>query len=312
MLFEILEPSARVHVLMWYDNSATFVLFRSHDVLMCLHRRYQVAQFLAQAAGSFTSGMLVRMLETRFNWETEAAYRAVFALYALLAFFKIVTSLAMSSISELSREDVTESRGSEATAATPSAATADETAERQPLLDRTETPPARPVRSALSLMLVLAPLFGLDAFASSLMPSSFISYYLRLQFLAPLTLISSLLSTGSILSGMSSLVSGSLSRRVGLVNTMVFTHLPAQIFTISIGSWARTSLGWTIGLLIARYCTASMDTPARNAFLAALLPKETRTKVMGVVNVTKTLAASVGPVRFSAILTTLGFLSVSR
>jgi hypothetical protein len=270
---------------------------------------------LGQAAGSFTSGVLVRQLQVQLDWDTESAYRAVFVLYALFAFLKVAASLAMSSRSEVSHESVPSAASGDA-GATPSAAVdhppqdpegQDVDAERRPLLASSSAPRPPPAHSTFSLILLLAPLFAVDSFASSLIPSSFISYYLHLQFHAPLTIISSLLSSGAVLSGLSSFAAGPLTKRLGLVKAMVVPHLPAQIFTISIGSWAQTSLAWTVGLFVARYCTASMDSPARNAFLAAVLPKRTRTKVMGVVNVAKTMASSVGPVRlvlFSAARTT--------
>jgi Major Facilitator Superfamily len=253
--------------------------------------------------------MLIRVLEVHFDWSLESAYRAVFGLYALFALLKVGSSLVMSSRSEISHEPPVPAASGDSEA-TPSAGEEqppqesegrDVDAERRPLLSTPPAPRPSPAHSTISLILLLAPLFALDSFASSMIPSSFISYYLRLQFNASLPVISSLLSTGAVLSGVSSLAAGPLSRRVGLVKAMVIPHLPAQIFTISIGSWAKTSLGWTVGLFVARYCTASMDTPARSAFLAAVLPKQSRTKVMGVVNVAKTLTASVGPVRICLV-----------
>jgi MFS family permease len=86
---------------------------------------------------------------------------------------------------------------------------------------------------------------------------------------------------------------GAIAKRIGLIKTMVFTHLPSAIFLALLP--VPTSLSWTIVLLFARASLNSMDQAPRSAFIAAVVRPEERTAVMGIVNVVKILAQSGGP-----------------
>lgn len=89
------------------------------------------------------------------------------------------------------------------------------------------------------------------------------------------------------------LVASSISKRIGNVKTMVFTHLPSAIFLALIG--IPNSLPFAMLFLILRSCTQSMDVAPRSAFLAAVVLPAERTAVMGTINVVKTAAQSCGP-----------------
>ncbi|GAA97349.1 uncharacterized protein L969DRAFT_94407 [Mixia osmundae IAM 14324] len=278
ILSQILKPGERVYLNTWY----------------------QAVGQLATAAGSLTSGFVITRLVDDHHWQLVKAYQAVFAFSAILAVVKIVASLAMSVAAEL--EDTKASADTLVAPATaPSASD-----ERTPLIAQesarssveniassVEAATIVPARSPLGLIATIGPLFALDSFASSLIPTSFVSYWLRLTFNAPLATISSVISAGFILAFTSSFAAGFISRKIGLVNTMVWTHLPAQFMTICVAF--TTQLQLAIVLLLARMTLATMDAAPKLAFLAAAIPKESRTRVMGTVNVMKTLASAIGP-----------------
>jgi MFS family permease len=104
------------------------------------------------------------------------------------------------------------------------------------------------------------------------------------------------------------LLASSLAKRFGNVNTMVFTHLPSAIFLALIPIPKEVHLALTF--LFLRSCTQSMDTAPRSAFLAAIVLPAERTAIMGLVNVVKTTAQSLGPL-ITGLLVDRGLFWVS-
>lgn len=153
-----------------------------------------------------------------------------------------------------------------------------------------------PVISAESrtMLVKLCLLFAVDSLASGLIPLSWITYFFNRKFNLPEGQLGTLFFVTNIISSISNLVASSLSKRIGLVKTMVLTHLPSAILLALI---PLPSHGWLAMIfLILRSCMQNMDQAPRQAFLsAAVLPSE-RTAVMGIVNVVKTFSQSGGPV----------------
>lgn len=198
MLSQLVNPDARVFVLMWY----------------------QVAGFVGTSLGAISSGWLVTML-LKSGWQTIVAYRAVFLAYTVASGVKIVLSLSLTPQTELATSK---------NAAVPQAQAVDNVDERQPLLQepRESTvnaailPPDEPVlpRLPLGRLVALCFIFSLDSFASSVLPNSYISYYFRIAFGAPLSIIASTFAAGSILGGVSQLAAGAIARRLGIVREL--------------------------------------------------------------------------------------------
>lgn len=154
------------------------------------------------------------------------AYRAIFYVYIAAAVVKVVLSFAMTRHVELDHPPV------------PAPTTTN--GEREPLIngnrgeqrqsvtDALLDPPAEGVAAKpqlpLTRLVLLCALFSLDSFASSLIPLSFVSYYFRLRFNAPIGVISKTFASSAIVAGVSQLAAGSLARRIGIIATMVATH----------------------------------------------------------------------------------------
>ena len=145
-----------------------------------------------------------------------------------------------------------------------------------------------------SILIKLCLLFAVDSLASGLVPLSWVTYFFNRKFKISEGQLGTLFFATNIISSISNLAASSLSKRIGLIKTMVFTHLPSAIFLALIPLPSHAWLSMTF--LILRSCMQNMDQAPRQAFLsAAVLPSE-RTAIMGVVNVVKTLSQSGGPI----------------
>jgi len=145
-----------------------------------------------------------------------------------------------------------------------------------------------------AILAKLCLLFAIDSMASGLVPASWITYFFNRRFALAEGKLGTLFFVTNLISSASNLVASSIAKRIGLIKTMVFTHLPSAICLALIP--LPTSVGLAMTFLILRSSTQSMDQAPRQAFLAAAVLPAERTAVMGVVNVVKTLSQSVGPV----------------
>ncbi|GAA5916008.1 hypothetical protein JCM6882_003495 [Rhodosporidiobolus microsporus] len=269
-LSQLTEPEGRVYVLMWH----------------------QVLGFFGISAGNMLCGFLTSAAERAGKLQQDV-YRPVFAACAVLGGVKVLLSFFMTRTVEVDHEPV---NASPAAAASPTARPTD--SERQPLLppdnplERTAPPPPPPALP-MGRLVALCLIFGLDSFASSLAPLSFVSYYLRTDFFAPIPLITRVFSITALIGCASQLAAGPISKRLGIIMTMVATHMPAQLLTIALAFAPNLSSALTF--FIARACINTMDASVRGAFLAAVIPKASRTRFLGVINICKTLAATPGP-----------------
>src|SRR5205814_5527323 len=108
-----------------------------------------------------------------------------------------------------------------------------------------------------------------------------------------------------LLAAFSQLVSARLAARIGLVKTMVFTHLPANIFLIT-AAFMPTA-GWAIAFLLLRMSLSQMDVPARQSYVMAVVPPEERPAASSVTNVPRSLAAALTPLLAGALLERTSF-----
>jgi MFS family permease len=100
-------------------------------------------------------------------------------------------------------------------------------------------------------------------------------------------------------------LSARLARRFGLVNTMVFTHLPAQVFLITAAFMPSAPLA--VAFLLARAAVSTMDAPARSSYVMAVVPAEERAAAAGITNVPRSLASAAGPALAGALLSRTSF-----
>lgn len=148
-------------------------------------------------------------------------------------------------------------------------------------------------------------LFGIDSFAGGLIITSIISLWFLTKFGAPLTIISYIFFAAGLLEAFSFYISGKLAQKIGLINTMVFTHIPSSIFLILIPFMPSFYLAAAFYLL--RQLLSEMDVPARQSYIVAVVKPEERSIATSTTNVTRILASSVGPTIASRILLLTAF-----
>jgi hypothetical protein len=147
----------------------------------------------------------------------------------------------------------------------------------------------------------LAALFSVDAFAGGLLVQSLLALWLFERFELSLPQAASFFFWTSLLSACSQLLAPWVAARIGLLNTMVFTHIPSSIALI--GAALATRLDVALGLLLVRAALSQMDVPTRSAYVMALVEPDERAAAASYVAVPRSLAASVSPSLSGAMLT---------
>jgi MFS family permease len=158
---------------------------------------------------------------------------------------------------------------------------------------------SRPIVARLSL------LYGLDSFASSLSVQSYLAFFLAVSFGASPAVAGALFFVAGILQTISFPIAAWLSARIGLIQTMVFTHIPSSIFLI--GMALSPNLVVASVFLLARSALASMDVPARQSYTMAVVEPRERTATAGVTSLARAVAQVPGPAIAGALLVPLGF-----
>ena len=153
--------------------------------------------------------------------------------------------------------------------------------------------PAAPLRESRRTVLRLAALFGVDAFAGGLVVNSLLSLWLLQHFGMSLAQAGLFFFVAGLLSALSALLAPLLARRIGLLPTMVLTHLPANLCLI--GAAFAPSLAWALALLLVRAALSQMDVPTRSAFVMAVVTPAERSAAASFTAVPRSLAAALAP-----------------
>ena len=154
-------------------------------------------------------------------------------------------------------------------------------------------PADRGLRRSRSMVQRLAALFALDAFAGGFIVGSFIVFWFGREYGADAALMGLVFFGVGLLQAASSVLAGWLGERIGLLNTMVFSHLPSNLLLVLIP--LAPTLGWAIALLLGRSVLSQMDVPARQAYVAALVHPEERTAAAGYTNAARHVVRPFGP-----------------
>jgi MFS family permease len=168
----------------------------------------------------------------------------------------------------------------------------------------TDNPPA-PLGPSRGIVYRLAALFSVDAFGGGLVINALLTLWLSEQFGIGVSTIGAIFFVTSLCSAVSYFAAVPLAKRFGLVNTMVFTHLPSSVFLI-LTAFAPTI--WTaFGLLILRSLLSQMDVPTRSSYVMAVVRPEERPAAASVTAVPRSLASAVAPLLSGWLLTASPF-----
>ena len=149
------------------------------------------------------------------------------------------------------------------------------------------------VHQSLATILRLSSLFALDAFAGGFIMQALLAYWFHVRFGADIAVLGGIFFGANLFAGISSLLAVHLAKRIGLVNTMVFTHLPSNVLLILVVF--MPNLTWAIIVFLVRCTISQMDVPTRQAYMMAVVTPAERSAAGGIANVARTLGASMAP-----------------
>jgi len=162
---------------------------------------------------------------------------------------------------------------------------------------------ARQRAPSRALVRRIAALFALDSFAGGFVIQSLVTYWFYTRFDLALGTLGWIFFGTQILSGLSLLLAARLAPRLGLVNTMVFSHLISNLLLIALAFASTLSVAVT--LLLARHLLSQMDLPTRQTFLMLAVEDQEREHAATLTNTTRTVAQSVSPAVTGWIMQTL-------
>ncbi len=149
------------------------------------------------------------------------------------------------------------------------------------------------------IVLRLAALFSLDAFAGGFVIQSLVAYWFHIRFGVEPAVLGAIFFGANILAGISALSAAWVSSKIGLIRTMVFTHVPSNILLMLVPLMPNLPLAITV--LLLRFSISQMDVPTRQSYTLAVVEPDERSAASGVTGVARTIGASLAPI-FTGLL----------
>jgi MFS family permease len=228
---------------------------------------YTLAGSLATALGALCGGFLTQALQQT-SLTPVASYRAVVFLYAALGLLLAFLFTRLSALVEVG--------------AVPSRSAAS-----------TGIAHVFGITRSRNVVLKLSSLFALDSFAGGFVVQSFAAYWFYLRFGVEPATLGAIFFWANVFAGISALVASRLAGRIGLVRTMVFTHLPSNILLILVPLMPNLTLA--VLVLLLRFSISQMDVPARQSYTMAVVPADERSAAGGFTGVARTTGAAISP-----------------
>lgn len=148
-------------------------------------------------------------------------------------------------------------------------------------------------RAQVRSLAPLSALFALDAIGGGLVANAVIAYWLHVRFGAGANVLGPAFAGIALLQAASYEVSGRLANRIGLIRTMVFTHMPSNVLLALVP--LAPSLPWAIAVLFARFSLSQMDVPARQAFVVSIVPASERAGAVAFTGLVRGMGQAAGP-----------------
>jgi MFS family permease len=228
---------------------------------------YTLAGAIATASGALVAGLITRTLQGT-TVSPAGSYRTVVIMYAALG---VVLALLFA---RLTRAVEGSTFGAHSA---PRAAVG-----RFSGLERSR-----------DVVVKLSALFALDAFGGGFVIQSFAAYWFYLRFGVDPGSLGAIFFWANILAGFSALLASRLAARIGLIKTMVGTHLPSNVLLILVP--LMPTLPLAVAVLLVRFSISQMDVPTRQSYLMAVVPPEERSAAAGVAGVARTIGAAISP-----------------
>jgi MFS family permease len=155
------------------------------------------------------------------------------------------------------------------------------------------------------IVIKLSSLFALDSFAGGFVIQSIVSFWFFTKFGVDLTTLSIIFSIAGILTAISFFFAAKIADKIGLINTMVFTHIPSNVLLILVAIAPTFPLA--LSLYLTRMSLSQMDVPTRQAYIVAMVEENERTSAAGITNTSRNVAQSISPSITGAIIHSLWF-----
>jgi MFS family permease len=226
---------------------------------------YTLTGSLATAAGSLCGGVLSQWLQNIVAHPVQS-YRVIVIFYA---FFGLLLALFFTRLS-------------------PSAEVVSSAAPHNSLLGK-----FLGLTHSRHVILKLSGLFALDSFAGGFVIQSFAAYWFYLRFGVQPRSLGAIFFWANVFAGISALLASRIAARIGLVRTMVFTHLPSNILLVLVPLMPNLSLA--VVVLLLRFSISQMDVPTRQSYTMAVVAPEERSAAGGITGVARTAGAAISP-----------------
>ena len=222
---------------------------------------YNLVGSFATALGALAGGWLAQLLQTR-GFTALEAYRAVLVGYALAGGVIGACFLTLSPAVEapIAQAPVSRTLG---------------------------------LHKSRNVVLKLSAFFALDAFAGAFIVQSFMALWFHTRFGVDTGVIGSIFFGANVLAGISALLAAGIARRIGLINTMVFTHIPSNVLLLLVPLMPNLPLA--IIVLLARFSISQMDVPTRQSYTMAVVDPDERSAAAGVTAIARSVGAAVSP-----------------
>ncbi len=222
---------------------------------------YNLVGSFATATGALTGGLLAQALQ--FNGMTAlASYQVVLAGYALAGLALVFCFLSLSPAVEVAEKASSQKR-------------------------------TLGLHRSRGVVLKLSALFALDAFAGGFIVQSMIAYWFHIRFGVETGVIGSIFFGANILAGISALLAVPLAKKIGLINTMVFTHIPSNFLLMLVPMMPNLPLAITV--LLLRFSISQMDVPTRQSYTMAVVAPDERSAAAGVTAIARSVGAAISP-----------------
>jgi MFS family permease len=224
---------------------------------------YNLVGSFATATGALAGGWLAQSLQLS-GWTALESYRFVLVGYALGGFILLLLFLNLSSSIEVPNQYAVRN-----------------------------TQYSFGLHRSRNVVFKLSALFALDAFGGGLLVQSMFAYWFFVRFGVEAGTLGSIFFGANILAGISALLAVRIANKFGLINTMVFTHIPSNILLILIP--LMPTLPLAIGILLLRFSISQMDVPTRQSYTMAVVAPDERSAASGVTAIARSVGASVSP-----------------
>jgi MFS family permease len=223
---------------------------------------YNMAGTFAMGAGILIANLPI-IIENELEFDQIYAIKLLFLFYSLLGILVLGIYLKLSSAIEIKKE-------------------------------KTSTPIAEILTpKSKKIVTKLSGLFAIDSFAGGFAIQSIVSFWFFTKFDIDLSIISYIFSIGSVLTTFSYIIAAKIADKIGLINTMVFTHIPSNILLILL-AFAPT-LEMAIVFYMIRMALSQMDVPTRQSYIVGVVEENERTASAGITNMSRNIAQAISP-----------------